>query len=193
MGLPQHEVPSIFLVVLVAVDPRSADDLAVLEVGQPAVTLEGFDAVVQRTLAGVGQPSLLKPDGEIEHLLDVLARPRVLLGAFDPQRIEILEEGLYIRLGRLLQGQPLRGHPLDDLVLDVGDVHDLRHLEAEELEGAAQQVLPDVGPEVSDVGVVVNRGTAGVHTDLSGLQRPERLGPAGHGVVDLHLSEIPSG
>ena len=78
-----------------------------------------------------------------------------MLDAFDVQRVGVGEERIHIRLRCLLQGQPFLDHAGDDLVLDVGDVHHLRHGQTEMPQRAAQQILPDVGAKVADVRVVV--------------------------------------
>src|SRR5712692_5878319 len=52
-----------------------------------------------------------------------------------------------------------------DAVVDVGEVHDVVEAEAAELEEAAKDVLEDESAVVADVGVVVDRGAAGVHGD----------------------------
>jgi hypothetical protein len=52
---------------------------------------------------------------------------------------------------------------VDDLVVDVSDVHDVADGNAEEQEGAAEDVNLEEGAEVSDVAVVIDGGAAGVH------------------------------
>src|SRR6185437_11333596 len=52
------------------------------------------------------------------------------------------------------------------------------------LEPPAQQVFEQEGSEVPDVGVVVDRGTAGIQRDPPRLERFELLDGAGEGVVE---------
>jgi hypothetical protein len=49
-----------------------------------------------------------------------------------------------------------------------------------------EQVLEDIGPEVSDMGKIVNRRPAGVEADDPGFQRDEILDPAGEGVEEAN-------
>ena len=58
-----------------------------------------------------------------------------------------------------------------DLVVDVGDVHDVTQRHSLQLEKAPQNVDMNKRAEVADVAVVVHRGPAGVHAErLSGLR-----------------------
>jgi hypothetical protein len=55
----------------------------------------------------------------------------------------------------------------DGLIVDVRDVADVLHLQAGDLEGAAQDVLHGEGAEIADVGRSVDRGSAAVHASGS--------------------------
>ena len=103
----------------------------------------------------------------------------------DVQRVGIFEKGLAILLRVLLHGDAVARGIADDLVVHVGDVHDVLQLEAALLQKAAQRVDDDEGAEVADVAVVVHRGTAGVHADQVVFQRVELLDFAGQGVEKL--------
>ena len=102
----------------------------------------------------------------------------------DPEPVAVLleraREGVHVRAERhaLLAGGG------DRPVVHVGQVHDVEDLVAAGLEPAPQQVLEEERPEVPDVGVVVDRGPAGVQRDPPRLQGDERLDAAGEGVVE---------
>jgi hypothetical protein len=68
-------------------------------------------------------------------------------------------------------------------VADVGDVDDVPHLDAVQLEHAAQRVAEQVGAQVADVGVVVDGRAAGVQAGAAGIQGVERAQAALVGVV----------
>ena len=98
-------------------------------------------------------------------------------GRSTPQRVQVLKERLDV-LGRVLaDGNARRRGVADDLVVHVGDVHDVADLHARELQEAAQHVDLQKGAEVADVAVVVNRRPAGVH--------PQRLAVGGDELVHL--------
>ena len=81
----------------------------------------------------------------------------------------------------------------DDLVVDVGDVHDPRDRVALPGEVAAQQVGEHEAPEVADVRRRVDRRTAAVHPTSPGLERLERLQGAAERVAEreAHPSHHP--
>ena len=87
----------------------------------------------------------------------------------------VFEEGLGVFLGVLLHGDAIASGIANDLVVHVGDVHDVLQLVAALLQEAAQGVDDDEGAEVADVSVVVDRGTASVHADQVVFQRAEFL------------------
>ena len=58
---------------------------------------------------------------------------------------------------------------------DISDVHYVAHSVAKILEGAAQDVLEDIGPQVSNMGVVIDRGPTGVKGDMPLFQGFELL------------------
>src|SRR5205814_5292682 len=61
------------------------------------------------------------------------------------------------------------GRPVDDLVIDVGDVRDMAHVEPSRLEIATEDVVHQHLPAVADVGHIVDSGSADIHRDPSGL------------------------
>ena len=69
-------------------------------------------------------------------------------------------------------GMPGGGGVADDLVVDVGDVHDVVDGEAVQREDAAQHVDVQKGAEVADVAVVVDGGAAAVQAQ--GVRRRRR-------------------
>ena len=72
------------------------------------------------------------------------------------------------------------GHGVaDDLVVHVGDVHDVVEAEAAGAQPVAQDVDESEGAEVADVGEIVDRGAAGVHADGVVARRVRTPPPAG--------------
>ena len=77
--------------------------------------------------------------------------------------------------GQLADGDARGGRVADDLVVDVGDVHDPRHRVALPGQVAAQQVGEQEAPEVADVGGRIDRRAAAVHAHVRRVERLERL------------------
>ena len=101
----------------------------------------------------------------------------------------VFEKGLLVLRGVVLDAQALLGGVADDLVVHVGDVHDVAHPEPALQQEAAQNVHRDKGPEVADVAVVIDRGPAGVHPHFVILQGMEFFDLAGQRVVKAQCHE----
>jgi len=71
----------------------------------------------------------------------------------------------------------------------ISDEETRRHI-GNTLENAAEDVLKDVGAQVADVGVVVDRGTTAVEPDASRLERDKLFEPSAHGVVQLESHTV---
>ena len=140
--------------------------------------------------------------GEVDHLLDVLGRLRVPVGgAGSPAPCASSNTASVYFSAISARGEPLvlhrELHLVDGLgggfvghVPDVGDVHDLRHLEALELERAADQVVEHEAPQVPEVGVAVDRRTAGVHLHVPRLDGHDVLDPTRERVEQPHRHRI---
>ncbi len=99
------------------------------------------------------------------HVVDVLRGGDQVLGALQPQRGAVLQKSLGIDVGVFSQRLVL-GHGIaDDLVVHVGNVHDVVEAESAGAQPFAQDVEEREGPEVADMGVIVDRGAAGIHAD----------------------------
>ena len=101
------------------------------------------------------------------------------------KRVGVFEKRVGVLLGVFLHGDAVAGGVADDLVLDVGDVHDVLELVAALLEEAAQHVNRDEGAEVADVSVVVNRWAASVHADQVVFEGTELFDFAGQSIEKL--------
>ncbi len=89
--------------------------------------------------------------------------------ALDAQRFEVLEKRVLVNLREVRQGRARLARTADRLVVHVGEIHHPLHREAARFEMPLQQVLEDVGAEIADVRVIINRRPAGVHLHASAL------------------------
>ena len=101
----------------------------------------------------------------------------------DIQRGAVFEKGLFILGGVLLDAKPCLRGVADDLVVHVGDVHDVAHAEPALQQEAAQNIDGNKGAEVADVAVVIDRGPAGIHANFVALQGMKLFDFAGQRVV----------
>ena len=106
-------------------------------------------------------------------------------GRLAVERLHVFEEGA-LELGGVLGDGLVGGSGVaDDLVVDVGDVHDVVDGEALQLDGAAQHVDVEEGAEVADVAVVVDGGAAAVEAQGVAVRGEEWLGLSGEGVEEF--------
>ena len=113
-----------------------------------------------------------------------LGGARDVLRALHPQGFEVLKERFDV-LGRVLADGDTGGRGVaDDLVVHVGDVHDVADLHAGQLEEAPEDVDLEEGAEVADVAVVVDGGPAGVHAQCLAVGGDEFVYLSGEGIEE---------
>src|SRR5215210_1849587 len=167
-GLPEREVQRALLVA-----GRTFFGLAHLFgalLTQLAVARVAFDVVVDVSVAGsVGVARLDQVLYQRDHAGYVLGGPRLHVRKADPEKLQALVEGVGVAAHYLLPRDAFFVGLVDDLVLDVRDVLDERHVVA-----PAPEIPHDHVPEqrragVADVDVVVDRGPADVESDPAAL------------------------
>ncbi len=146
-----------------------------VDLGERAVGGELGDAEVVGALLLVGVTLFDQSLDDGHHLRDVLCRPGISVGPGDLEPVDVLGERLDEGFGVFPEADAPGIRPLDGLVVDIGDVHDVGYAEAAEDEEPLEKVLENVGPEVADVRVVVDRRPAGVELCLARDDRDERL------------------
>ena len=169
--LPKHEVAGVVLFVLVLIDTRAGFDPANIELRQLAIVGEARDAEVRRPVAGVGVTFLCHLRDQVDHLRDVLGRQGDLFGLLQAQGSAVFIESLAVLGGVFTDRLPGLNRRFDDLVLHVGDVHDVLQDIAAPAQVASQDVLEGEGSQVADVDVVVNGRPAGVHAHRIRVER----------------------
>ena len=88
-------------------------------------------------------------------------------------------------LGQLLYAGPRLGGPLDDLIVQVGEVLDVPNAVIEVFQITAYHIEDDVAHGVADVRRGVGGDAAHVHAHLAGGGSEVPL-PAGERIVNLH-------
>ena len=110
-----------------------------------------------------------------------VARAMISLQVLDVERVEVLEEGIFKARGVLLDRQAGLGRVGDDLVVDVGDVHDVADVDSLLLEESAENIDLEEGAEISNMAVVV---------DGTQAYMPKVIVPAGDQVFDLRREGV---
>src|ERR1700730_11834783 len=190
--LPQHEVARLVLAIVVDIDAGAGLQSRVVKVSELAVPWKGGDSEIGRAVRDIGVAFLAEQVDQRDHFEDVFRGSRVVLSTFDAQRIEVIEKRLDVFLGELVDRLAVLGRLLDDAVLDIGQIHHLRDAVPLLQQDSSQQVLEEEGPEVPDVGIVVDRWAAGVHPNMTRFDRLELLDPTIHRVVEAHRHHLTS-
>ncbi len=175
-GLPEGEVAGGVFVVLVEIDAGSVFDAFEVFLGELAVVGIASDAEVPGAVFGlVGDVFGGELLDERDHLGNVLGGVGDDLGALDGEGVHVFEEGVFVDAGVVADGGVGGEGVADDLVVDVGDVHDVLGGDALLVEEAAEDVDVEKGAEVADVAVVVDGGAAAVHAEGGGADGREGL------------------
>ncbi len=130
----------------------------------------------------VGGAALAQTDQEVVDQRDRLDRADVVLGGEHLQRGHVLAEQFGLAQRQVPPVLAVALGPLQQRVVDVGDVLHVVHGDARVAHGAAQQVEGDVGVRVPEVGGVVRGDPADVHPELGTGRGRDEL--AGGGVPD---------
>ena len=137
--------------------------------GEFPVVGKAGDAEVDRLvvcLVGVTGGHELRDHGD--HARNVLrfGRRGESVGRFDAQGGQIVEKSVLEGFGEIGQGNAFFPGAADGFVVHVGQVHDALDAESAVFEMALEKILEEVGAEIADVGMVVDRRSAGVDLDL---------------------------
>lgn len=181
----------VFLRVIVLRDARAGADLARIEAREAAIAFELVDGEIHRAVVRlVGGSVRLEAFHEVDHLRNECGRAWIVLGALNAEELAIGVEGLADGIGELGDGDgPLR-RPLDDFVVDVGQVHHLFDGPSTHVERATEEVFKQKGPKIAEVRRIVDRRPARVERDLRAVGRGEGFYAAGQRVVKSKLGHI---
>ena len=188
-GFPEHEVERIFLAIPHR-DAHARAHLIQVAPRQSAVLRVRADSEVDIPARRVGVVALDQPGDEGDDLRDMFRHPRVVVGRLDRQCLGGFPIGGDILFSDLGDAHVEASGPLDDLVVDVGEILDVRHLVTDVLEITAHHVARDEGVHVPQMRTILDGETTDVQADLTGLDRLEgALGP-GFVIVDLQGHDI---
>ena len=188
--LPQREVPRVPLAGLPLA--LRLEQLVQLLVGEAEVAGEGVDVEVDVPVGGVRVPALHQRPHHRDHLGDVAGRPGFGGRRQAAQRLVRRVERALVRVSHRPPG-PIRLRRFhQDLVVDVRDVADERHLEAPVEEPATHDVEVQPGADVPDVRRALHGGATEVDRDTARGERDEVTDLPGAGVVQAksHASRV---
>ena len=131
-------------------------------------------------------PAVDEAGDGVDDARDFTGGARVFGGALDVEGVhsaEIVGDELLDQF--VLRYAALLG-PLNDLVVNIGEVLHVAHVVALVLKVAAQGVEHDVAESVSNVGCRVRRYAADVHFDFVGVGGDKFFDPSAQSVVKFH-------
>ena len=190
---PQHKIQWVALVVL------NCNALARAQVvqrlaGQLAVAGELAHGKVH-IAAGclVGQAFGLQPVDQCQHLGHVLRGARLQRGRLYAQPADVGAHDLDHFVSERADGDVALKRPLDDFVVNVGDVAHVGDAQAAGFEPALYHVKRHRHAGVADVAQVINRHAADVHAHMAGVDRGELFKGTRQRVVDAQTHGTVSG
>ena len=116
--------------------------------------------------------------------------------ALDVQLVAVGKEGICIEFCHFHNGFMLPGGALEHLVLAgigigrqvayVCDIHDPLHTVAHITQALLQHILHNIGAQIADMGIVIDRGATGIHFDMLRVSGGKKLLLTGKRIVKVH-------
>ena len=191
LGEPEHKVMGVTLVAVHLYAGACLEALPVQE-GQLAVVRELVDGEIDVAARFVGVALLFQGLYQVNHLLDVVGGLACYCRADYVEPVGVVEERLGVELGYLIDSLACGLGALLHLVLAlvgigcqmayIGDVHHVLYLVAQVCQGALEEVLEDICPEVSDMSIIIDGRAAAVEAYLARLDWYKVLYLPSHGV-----------
>src|SRR5690606_11014993 len=182
-ALPEGEVQRVDL-GLADLDAITGPELFGSGPRELAVTLQSGHPEVDVAVGGVGETPVDQPGGEVDDLLDVLARLGLVVGREHAEAPVCVGKPGAHALCQRLGGLPRLGRGGAELVLDVGDVPDVGEVVPPRRQVAPDDVEGHGAPARTAVSRALGGAAAPAHPHLPRLPRLEVFEPPGQGVVD---------
>ena len=191
--LPQHEIGRMALVL-------GPNHLAFTTTGkhlverlmrQQPVIGNGLDGEIDTIIGHIGAVTFDELGDHLDHLAHPIGRMGCLGWAFEADGIHCPPPDPLAFLGDLLPRSRLGAGPVDDLVLDIGDIRYQLHLETRPCQIATKNVVHQRGPPVSEMWRRIHRRTTEIDADHPWFAEPQ-LGdfPGGSVVEAKHETSL---
>ena len=171
--------------------------------GQRAVTGEAGRIEIHAVVRAVGVPLFFQDADHLDLLGDVIGSPGHHIGQLDAQAPQVFQIVPDVLLGDVPGSAPRRSRCLLQLILacvgvrrqvtHVGDVDDMPYLIPQPAQRLLEHVRKYIAPQIADVGVGIDRRTAGVDLRTSPIHGLEDLLAAGERVVQFQFHLLPMG
>jgi len=100
---------------------------------------------------------------------------RVMVSRQDPENFDILEESINVFFSIFVERDAQGVCSFNGLIINIGDIHNMSHLEARKNEKSLQDIFKNVSTIVAYMWIIINGWTAGIETDFPGSQWSEVL------------------
>ncbi len=184
-ALPEREVEGVVLARFLGIAGTSAGALLLLldvPAAEPAVAPGPGHREVHIAVGAVGRPAGFQLADQGTDRLQAAGGPGGAVRRQDVQGRHVDGEGVDVALAHLFHRAAFFCGPVEDLVVDIGEVLNERHLPAAPDQIAAQHIPDDVTPGMAQVAEVVDRDPAAVDGHPPWLQRFEVLKLPGEGI-----------
>jgi hypothetical protein len=170
---PQRKIACIFLIVFVGVDSFTAAGNISREIDlrQLAVIRKSRYAVIDRTFGFICVPVLKQLRNNVDHLRDMMRRPRRHLRPLIAESVEIFPKILNVRCGKFIDADPACRRFVDNAVINIGQVKDVRYLIPFEFQIPPQNVAENERAKVANMGKIPDRRPADIHPHFAFLKR----------------------
>ena len=170
LGLPEHKVQRILLLILAGHQKGTLSALQIVQVlvGQLSIITEASHTVIHRSV--VRHISVAVVDQLLDHLqhaADLLSGLGMHCGGAHVQGFHILFAFRDVALGNHVGVHAFLDGLLDDFVVHIGEVADIIHFIPPVFKIAAHRIEHDHGAGVADVDQVVYGGAAYIHFYLA--------------------------
>ena len=190
---PEYEVAGIAL-VLVDYDflalAFARDEFFKVKIRKLAVIRVGRDVVVKVSASHVSVTVCLKLFDKLNHFVDMLCGLADYVRVTDIEGIDVLHESVGVIFCHFKDALVSFFGSFEHFVVavvavacevaDIRDVHYMLDVVAQEFERFVEDVKENIGTEIADMRIIVNRRTTAVKTDMIFMYRHEILHSASH-------------
>ena len=196
-GKPEDKVVAVALVG-VFLDTFAYADIQIVgvEVIEHVVALQLRGVEIDVSAGKIGITGVHEPGNDFDVLVNTVGGRLHYVRPLDVELAAVLEEGVGIKLRNLHHALVLASGALEHLVFAlvriggqvsyIRDVHDALDRVSDITQILLQHVFHDIGAEIADVGIVIDRRAAGVHLDDVRMVRDEQLFLPACRVVQIH-------
>ena len=182
--LPEHKIKRIIL-AFGHRHPLAGAQIIKRLATQATVRREFAHSVVDITIAcRVSQALVHQLPYERAHLRHVVSGAGLVVRALYAKGIGILVQRLDHAVGQGADGLTVFHGTADDLVVNVGDIAYVAHLQATGLEPALHHIKGHHGTGVAEVAQVVHSHATHIHAHMAGLDRQQRQHGTRQGAVN---------